>query len=123
MIQRPRILVAEDDEDIRQDLITLLETQGLEAVGARNGAEALALLEKAPFSVVLLDLMMPVMDGWAFRQAQRSRPELAAVPVVILSGAADARQAAAALGVAHCLVKPVGFDALMAVIASFLPPP
>ena len=121
---RPRVLVAEDDDDIREDVVCLLEGQGVEAVGARNGREALErLLLDAPFSVVLLDLMMPVMDGWAFREAQLSRPEIASVPVVIMSGAADARREARALQVADCLVKPVGFDVLMGVLGRYLPPP
>jgi CheY-like chemotaxis protein len=81
-----RILVVEDDSAIRQSLAELLEDEGFEVTCAANGAEALTTLAggDAP-SLILLDLTMPVMDGWTFRTAQRSDPSLARIPTVVLS--------------------------------------
>lgn len=81
-----RILLVEDDADVRTALAELLEEEGYEVVCATNGAEALAELASpgAP-SAILLDLAMPVMDGWTFRSRQRSDPRLAAIPTVVIS--------------------------------------
>ncbi len=81
-----RILLVEDDADVRATLAELLEEEGYEVVCATNGAEALAELDApAAPSAILLDLAMPVMDGWTFRSRQRSDPRLAAIPTVVIS--------------------------------------
>ena len=89
------VLVVEDDLDIRQALMEILDEHGFAALGARDGAEALDLLSRATElpCLILLDLMMPVMDGASFREAQRKDPRLASIPVVVLSAYRGCRQA------------------------------
>jgi CheY-like chemotaxis protein len=81
------ILIVDDDNDVRSALSELLEEEGFAVEGAHNGREALARLRAggAHPAVILLDLMMPGMDGWDFRSEQMRDPKLAAVPVVIVS--------------------------------------
>lgn len=82
------VLIVEDDEDIRADLATILQLKGYSVFEAANGSEALAHLRQHPApNVVLLDLMMPVMNGWELRAAMKGDPELARIPVIIMSGA------------------------------------
>jgi CheY-like chemotaxis protein len=103
------VLVVEDDDPIRDILLEILNDQGYDAVGAANGRDALDLLrslEPLP-CLVLLDLMMPVMDGAAFREAQVRDPSLAAIPVVVLSAYADAAAQARRMGATGFLKKPV----------------
>jgi signal transduction histidine kinase len=84
------VLVVEDDADIRDSLAAVLEDEGLAVSTAQHGAEALRMLRSGPLpSVVLLDLMMPVMNGWELVQRMRDDPRLAAIPVVVTSAAAD----------------------------------
>jgi CheY-like chemotaxis protein len=81
-----RILLVEDDPALRTALAELLEEKGYEVACAEHGADALAQLDEAPVpSVILLDLAMPVMDGWSFRTVQRKDPRLAGIPTVVLS--------------------------------------
>lgn len=82
-----RILVVDDDPDLRRSLAEVLEEEGFEVSCARNGEEALRALEGSPPSAILLDLTMPVMDGWAFRARQRSDERLAHIPTVVISAA------------------------------------
>ncbi|MCW8138221.1 MAG: response regulator transcription factor [Planctomycetota bacterium] len=111
------LLLVEDDADIREDLAELLTDEGYEVETAPDGRAALAALRRrAGWGLVLLDLMMPVMDGWAFRRAQLGDPALAAIPVVVISGAADLAGTARALGVAEAVQKPFELDALLAAI-------
>ena len=88
-----RILVVEDDTDLRRSLIEVLEDEGYEVSSARDGQEALDQLEGPAPQAILLDLMMPGMDGWTFRSRQRSDPRLARIPTVVISAAyaGDAR--------------------------------
>ncbi len=118
---RGSVLVVDDDEDIRLTLRELLEDEKYDVWTAQNGQVALDLLRRAAHlpSLILLDLMMPVKDGFAFRTEQRADPKLAAVPVIVMSAAADLRAKSARLGVAHHLCKPVDLDTLLAAIARF----
>jgi len=119
----PRVLVIEDDAMIRNSLLEVLEEHGYEPVGAVHGRDALAKLDApAPLpNLILLDLMMPVMDGWTFRQAQLARPALAAIPVVVLS-AYQARLAPdQEMEVAAFLQKPIHLRQLLEVIRSHCP--
>jgi CheY-like chemotaxis protein len=85
---RPRLLLVEDDEAIRQSLGEALQDNGFEVATAGNGCEALGLLRSTPRpAAILLDLMMPVMDGWDFRQEQLADSELRDVPVVVVTAA------------------------------------
>jgi len=112
------VMVVEDDVDIRQALIEILEDHGFGAVGARDGAEALNILSRATElpCVILLDLMMPVMDGATFRQAQRQDPRLASIPVVVLSAYRDVDRHAAPLDAASVLRKPPSVRELVTVL-------
>jgi CheY-like chemotaxis protein len=81
------ILLVDDDDELRRAMIDLLGSDDHAAVGVSNGVEALAWLrgaERAP-RLILLDLMMPVMDGWQFRKEQLADPALASIPVAVLS--------------------------------------
>lgn len=81
-----RILVVDDDAALREAISEVLEDSGYEVSCATDGADALAQLRRGALpSVILLDLAMPVMDGWAFRQVQRDDPRLAAVPTLVVS--------------------------------------
>lgn len=79
------MLVVDDELDIRQAVAEVLSEEGHEVVAARDGREALIQLRAFHPNLVLLDLMMPGMNGWEFRAAQRRDPELREIPVVILS--------------------------------------
>ncbi len=103
-----RILLVEDDLGIREALAEVLQDLGFEVRCAGNGAEALErLAAEDPPALIVLDLMMPVMDGWTFRAHQRSDPRLAAIPVMVVS-AIDARPSrrGAELDVDAFLAKP-----------------
>jgi CheY-like chemotaxis protein len=113
-----RILVVEDDPAIRQTVAEVLADEGFDVACAVNGADALAHLAAATVpDLILLDLSMPVMDGWAFRSAQRSDPRLAQIPTVVVSAShgADARSLAA-LAPDAFLAKPFDLDRLLATI-------
>lgn len=80
------VLVVEDDAFARQTLATILKSEGHTVTTASNGQEALACLRALPCpGLILLDLMMPIMDGWEFCRHQAKDPRLAGIPVVILS--------------------------------------
>ena len=118
------VLVVDDDRDIRESLIETLEDHGYAAIGAGNGVEAIDVLRTHPARpcLILLDLMMPVMNGWEFREAQRRQPDLASIPVVVVS-AAGPRAEIPAIPADGWLSKPVDFDALLATIRPFCRPP
>ena len=108
------VLVVEDDLDIRSMLVECIGHQGFAARGAANGADALQENRSgvAQPCVILLDLTMPVMDGWAFREAQLGDPHLASIPVVLLSAAPDIAAKAKRLQIERCLKKPLDLDDL-----------
>jgi len=112
------VLVVEDDADIRQALVEILEDHGFGAVGVRHGGEALDYLTRAQVlpCVILLDLMMPVMDGASFRAAQRLDPRLCAIPVVVLSAYRDLDRQADGLDAVSVLNKPPSVRELVSVI-------
>jgi two-component system, chemotaxis family, chemotaxis protein CheY len=119
-----RVLVVEDDDSVALVLADLLEEEGFEVKRANNGRSGLDLLEAFRPQLVLLDLMMPVLDGWGFRAQQRQlAPDLAQIPVLVLSGARDARAAAADLGAAGVVAKPFEVDALTATVRRLLMAP
>jgi CheY-like chemotaxis protein len=104
----------DDDADVRSALAELLEIHGYIVASAGNGEEALALLRNAatPPSVIVLDVLMPEMDGWQFRAEQKKDPALAAIPVVVVSAMRNAEGFDAA-AVFH---KPVSVDRLLAAL-------
>ena len=82
-----RILIVEDDQEIRETLLQVLEAEGYAVSCARNGREGLTAARQDHPDVILLDLMMPVMDGWQFRAQQKEDPAISDIPVVVVSAA------------------------------------
>lgn len=115
------ILIIDDDTGIRQLLSVFLTHKGFTATSAANGMEALSQLQsEQPLpELILLDLMMPVMDGAAFRDAQRVDPQLAAIPVVVMSAAENLDAQAPALTADAYLPKPIDFDVLTGLLDQY----
>lgn len=111
----PRVLIVEDDEDVLQMMQLLLGSSGYETSCARNGLEALAEMRDHRPCMVLLDLQMPVMDGFQFRERQLADPELAAVPVVCITAHYDPARVSDQMGV-PCLTKPPDFPHVVDVV-------
>jgi len=111
---RPAILVVEDDPDALEALEDLLESHGYAVTGARHGAEALRLLGRPPLPrLIVLDLLMPTMDGWEFRYRQKNDPRIAHIPVVVVS----ASSASKPIDADSILRKPVDIDRLLETVA------
>ena len=116
-----QLLIVEDDPDLSQMLSACCEMEGHQVITAMHGGEALDLLRSGVKpDVILLDLMMPVMDGWGFRQAQRRDPDLARIPVIVLSAVTD-RTPMAEIAPVAAFQKPVHLDDLMAMLKSLQP--
>ena len=112
------VLIVEDDADLREMMSQLIALEGYRAHTVANGREALEYLrrEHRP-ELILLDLMMPVMDGWEFRREQRKDPAIADVPVVVLSALDPSR--GADIGAIEFLKKPLDFDRLLALVRQY----
>ena len=108
-----RLLVVDDDRETREALRTALEDEGYTVAVAANGAEAMAKLEERPPRLVLLDLMMPIVDGWEVLDRMRANPALAGVPVCVCT----ALEPAPATRADFVLRKPFGVEALMQVVS------
>ena|SRR5689334_4752811 len=117
MPARNYILIVEDDFDIREALTQILMEEGYEVRCASNGKEGLAVATQgsAP-SLILLDLMMPVMNGWQFRAEQLKDPRLSSVPVLVISADPHLQPKAATLGAVGLLKKPISLDDLLAAV-------
>ena len=114
MVSAKHILFVEDESDLRPALTALLGLKGYRVGWAGNGREALEYLRRGDRpDLILLDLVLPDMDGWAFRREQRHDPALASIPVVLVSADDDLARSAAALGARGYLEKPVGLDDLV----------
>lgn len=118
------VLVIEDHADTRHMVEEFLAFSGISVVGAENGVEGLARLRETRPSVILLDLTMPVMDGWRFREEQVRLPDttLAATPVVILSALHECQREAERLGAVDVIPKPIDFDRMLAIVRQFAAP-
>lgn len=119
------MLVVDDDVDFRDSMIEILAAFGLRAVGVADGAEALAhLAQAAPApALVLLDLMMPRMDGFQFREEQLKVPAWAEIPVVVLTAQPRPAATYSHFGAAAYLMKPVGVATVMAAVRRALGEP
>jgi CheY-like chemotaxis protein len=119
--QRPkRVLIVEDDDLTRASLRSVLESEGFPADGVANGREAINYLHRnARPGLILLDLMMPVMNGWEFRSQQRHDPALAPIPVVVVSASGDLEQEVVLLGANGCLQKPIDRGQLVETVRRF----
>lgn len=107
------VLVVEDDRDLAELMSWVLQSAGFDVTTAYDGRTGLAALERSPNSVVVLDLMMPDVDGVEFRARQQSVPATSAAPVLIVSARHDAAAVAATLGVAGFLPKPFAPEELV----------
>jgi CheY-like chemotaxis protein len=117
------VLLVEDDDDIRLALVEALRDEGIAVRAAANGADALQdLRHGSPPCLIVLDLMMPVMDGWQFRDKQLEDPTLAAIPVVVLTADGNAKAKAKKMNAALGISKPVKLDALIEVIVKYCGP-
>jgi CheY-like chemotaxis protein len=110
-MNRYRLLVVDDDREIRETLRAALEDQGFTVAVAANGAEAIAKMAERPPRLVLLDLKMPVVDGWEVLAQMRADPSLDDVRVCVCSSAEPAESRAD-----YVLRKPFGFAAVMNVV-------
>lgn len=119
------VLVVDDDEDIRDTVVEILEDSGYQACGAENGRAALDLLHGSedPPKLILLDLMMPVMNGFAFREQQLDDPRLRDIPVIVMTAFHDVAQRAPELHGAELVRKPVQLERLLATISELSGPP
>jgi CheY-like chemotaxis protein len=119
---RKVILLVDDDEDARELLAIVLEDEHYQVLRAENGAEALRLLGERPATacnIILLDLMMPIMNGWDFRRKQLENPQLAGIPVLLMSAGAHLAAACGDLHPAGYVTKPVEVEDLIAKIERF----
>jgi CheY-like chemotaxis protein len=116
-----RVLVVDDDREIRETIVEILEENGYEAIGAADGYEALAQLRDPEdrWGLVLLDLMMPNMDGPTFRAEQLRDPVLSLIPVVVVSARNDVEHAATKLQVDAHVTKPLKLAELVSIVQRF----
>lgn len=121
---RPRcVLIIDDDSGMRDSLAVVFENEGLGVQSARNGAEALDCLQRMEVlpDVIVLDLMMPVMNGWDFRAAQLQDVRLAGIPTLVLTAAGSLESRAhGELAMPHVLKKPIDLDVLLDTIEGLL---
>lgn len=114
------VLVVDDDQDIREIVSEVLSLRGYDVAVATDGRQALQWLAGGGRAcIILLDLMMPDMNGWEFREAQLRDPELADIPVVVLSGVGNPPAYAEALAADQILPKPVDLTGLTEAVARF----
>lgn len=113
-----RILIVDDDCDVRLALVALLRAEGFTVTEAPDGREALRILRTSGevFGLVVLDLMMPVMNGWQFRREQQEDPALASIPVLVLSAGANVGEVAASIGAVGYIKKPINLEELLGVV-------
>jgi CheY-like chemotaxis protein len=114
------VLVVEDDADIRDAMVGILEAKGYTVSAASHGAEALAQLQagSAP-CIILLDMMMPVMDGWTFCQETEKDPSLAAIPIVVMSAVARQDPRNAGVRAVEHLSKPINVGKLLSAVERY----
>jgi two-component system, chemotaxis family, chemotaxis protein CheY len=113
------ILVVEDDPEIRDAIADTLEMAGYRVATAENGALALAAIERGLPRLVLLDMRMPVLDGWGFARALAERN--VKLPILVVTAARDARQWAAEIGADGFIAKPFGVKDLIAAVKGLCP--
>jgi two-component system chemotaxis response regulator CheY len=118
---KQRLLLVDDDEDLRASLAEALEEAGYLVIQAGNGQKALELLESEPPDLVLLDLLMPVLNGWQFCQSKNENPATAAIPVIAMSAAVSKDpRSPYYIDVDDFIAKPVELDELLAKISGCL---
>jgi CheY-like chemotaxis protein len=116
------ILVVEDDPDIRESVVEILEDEGHVVTSAGDGREALDLLHSASPApdLILLDLMMPVMSGYQFREEQLKLPAFAGIPVLVVTADVNARAKVESLKAAGFVQKPLKIQPLLDLVDQLL---
>ena len=115
------VLVVDDDPSIQGFLAEALVDEGYAVRTASDGRQALEVLDGWRPRLILLDLMMPEIDGWTFRAEQRRRSDLADIPIIVLSATRDLEARAVALAPARVFSKPFDLDALLTAIDELMP--
>lgn len=124
MQNRPlkRVLIVEDDDAVREAMAEVLVTEGKYVVAdARDGAEALSKARAQKPDIILLDLMMPRMSGWQFREAQVQDPAISDVPVIVVS-ALESEKTVSLAGAVGRLSKPFDIEGLLGVLERHFAP-
>lgn len=115
-----KILVVEDDSSIRELLVELLQSEGYDVASAVNGLEGLKFLQTQNNpDLILIDLMMPVMDGYSFRSEQLKNPDWAKIPVVVMSAEANAKEKMRSYDISAFLSKPVELETILKTVEQF----
>lgn len=120
-MDRSLILIVEDDDSSREGLAAFLTLSKFRVLTAREGSEGLALARRHCPKLILLDINMPTMDGFAFRAAQRADRTIQAVPIIVISGRHDVAAIAKQLGAHAWLQKPIDPSRILAAIAGVQP--
>jgi two-component system chemotaxis response regulator CheY len=111
------VLVVDDDESIRDTIVAILEDEGYVVTAAADGMQGLAAIDESRPCVVLLDMRMPVLDGWGVAAALHARG--IQVPIAVMTAAQDAQRWCDEIGADACLPKPFDLDHLVATVARF----
>ena len=119
----PCIVIAEDDADLAQLMGLVLSYEGFEVTLTSDGRGALRALDERPHCLVVLDLMMPGMDGHEFRRRQQEQHHLAGTPVLVVSARHNAAEIARSLRVEGFLAKPFTPEALVQAVRAIVGPP
>ncbi len=116
MLTHRRILVIDDEKQLRRLLADALELEGFFVTTAADGREALASIDRLRPDAIILDLMMPVMNGWDFLAACRTKPSCRDVPIIVTSAHPRLDELRPSLGVSASFAKPYDLDMLIASI-------
>jgi CheY-like chemotaxis protein len=117
VVLMPAILIVDDDTDLRDALAEIFAAAGYSVTTAANGKEALACLDEHRPNVILLDMMMPVMDGREFLEGKRARPAVADVPVIVASASTTSDEVP---GATATFDKPCDVEELLATVAGIV---
>lgn len=113
------ILVVEDDSSIQSLMALVLEEQGYRVETAANGRQGLDVFEQCSPDLILLDMNMPVMNGWEFARELRATHD-SQVPIVVVTASAEAKKAAEDIGAVGCISKPFELEALLRAVSQFI---
>jgi two-component system, chemotaxis family, chemotaxis protein CheY len=118
-MERAPILVVDDDDTILNAVKLVLDDEGYTVITAKNGQEALEYAIQHVPRLILLDMKMPIMDGWAFAEAYRAHPG-AHAPLIVMTAAQDAAERAAEIQAEAYIAKPFTIDQLLALVQKLL---
>lgn len=115
-----RVLIIEDDESIRELLVELLESEGYVVSAAENGLQGIEFLKKnSRPDLILMDLMMPVMDGYTFRTEQMKNPQWITIPTVVMSAEASAKEKLKNYSITAFLTKPIELETILKTVEKY----